>query len=50
MNGPTTPGGSHYYGRPPAYEDEDNLSPQLQGGSTMRLLTNAADESQSYMP
>ncbi|KAF1939970.1 hypothetical protein EJ02DRAFT_445798 [Clathrospora elynae] len=46
MGRPTTPGGSHY-GRPPAYDDDD-LSPQLQGGSTMRLLTNV-DESQSYM-
>jgi hypothetical protein len=41
MNGPDG------YGRPPAYYDEDN---QLQGGSTMRLLTDAVDESQSYMP
>lgn len=48
MDRPTTPGGSHY-GRPPAYDDEDDFSPQMQGGSTMRLLTNV-DESQSYMP
>jgi chitin synthase len=48
MNGPRTPGGAHH-GRPPAYDDEDGLSPQLQGGSTMRLLTNV-DESQNYMP
>ncbi|KAJ4362988.1 Chitin synthase, class 2 [Neocucurbitaria cava] len=48
MDGPTTPGGGHY-GRPPAYDDEDGLSPQMQGGSTMRLLTNV-DESQRYMP
>ncbi|KAH7549066.1 glycosyltransferase family 2 protein [Bipolaris maydis] len=46
MNGPTTPGGAHY-GRPPAYDDEDG-SPQLQGGPTMRLLTNV-DDSQSYV-
>lgn len=48
MDRSTTPGGTHY-GRPPAYDDEDGLSPALQGGSTMRLLTNV-DESQSYMP
>lgn len=48
MDRPTTPGGTHY-GRPPAYNDEDDLSPHLQGGSTMRLLTNV-DESQHYMP
>ncbi|KAF1913433.1 FAD binding domain-containing protein [Ampelomyces quisqualis] len=41
-------GGTHY-GRPPAYDDEDALSPAMQGGSTMRLLTNV-DDSQSYMP
>jgi len=48
MDRPTTPGGSHY-GRPPAYDDEDGFSPPMQGGSTMRLLTNV-DDSQSYMP
>lgn len=48
MEHPTTPGRGHY-GRPPAYDEEDGISPQLQGGSTMRLLTNV-DESQSYMP
>jgi len=48
MNGPATPSGTHY-GRPPAYDDDDDGSPQLQGGSTMRLLTNV-DDSQSYMP
>ncbi|CBX90655.1 predicted protein [Plenodomus lingam JN3] len=48
MDRPTTPGGSPY-GRPPAYDDEDGFSPQMQGGSTMRLLTNV-EESQSYMP
>ncbi|KAL6710924.1 Chitin synthase, class 2 [Coniothyrium glycines] len=48
MERPTTPGGTHY-GRPPAYDDEDGLSPQMQGGSTMRLLTNV-EENQSYMP
>ncbi|KAF2029758.1 hypothetical protein EK21DRAFT_67138 [Setomelanomma holmii] len=48
MERPTTPGGTHY-GRPPAYDDEDGLSPTMQGGSTMRLLTNV-DDSQSYMP
>lgn len=48
MDGPNTPGGAHY-GRPPAYDDEDGPSPHMQGGSTMRLLTNV-DESQSYIP
>jgi chitin synthase len=43
------PNGGSHYGRPPAYDDEDSLSPQMQGGSTMRLLTNV-DDSQSYMP
>ncbi|KAI8938377.1 hypothetical protein NX059_004272 [Plenodomus lindquistii] len=36
--------------RPPAYDDENDFSPHMQGGgSTMRLLTNV-DESQSYVP
>ncbi|KAH4210386.1 chitin synthase [Parastagonospora nodorum] len=48
MERSTTPGGTHY-GRPPAYDDEDGFSPNMQGGSTMRLLTNV-DDSHSYMP
>jgi hypothetical protein len=40
-------GGTHY-GRPPAYDDEDAMSPAMQGGSTMRLLTDV-DDSRSYM-
>ncbi|KAF2125223.1 glycosyltransferase family 2 protein [Dothidotthia symphoricarpi CBS 119687] len=47
MDGPTTPGGGHY-SRPPAYDDEDDRSPQMHGGPTMRLLTNV-DDSSSYM-
>jgi chitin synthase len=47
MDRPTTPGDGTHYGRPPAYDDEDGISPAMQGGSTMRLLTNV-DDSQSY--
>ncbi|KAH8706094.1 putative chitin synthase [Phaeosphaeriaceae sp. PMI808] len=49
MQRPTTPRGTHY-GRPPAYDDEDGISPAMQGGSSMRLLTNVDDSSHSYMP
>ncbi|KAL5439408.1 hypothetical protein PMIN06_009952 [Paraphaeosphaeria minitans] len=44
-----TPGGHGPYGRPPAYDDDDEPSPgHMQGGSTMRLLTHA-DDAQSYV-
>ncbi|KAL5389559.1 hypothetical protein PMIN02_007318 [Paraphaeosphaeria minitans] len=44
-----TPGGHGPYGRPPAYDDDDEPSSgHMQGGSTMRLLTHA-DDAQSYV-
>jgi len=52
MDGSTPHSGSHY-GRPPAYDYDDGSPQQLQGGSTMRLLTNVDEDQsyeQSYMP
>ncbi|CAI6337157.1 unnamed protein product [Periconia digitata] len=47
MDGPTTPYGQDY-GRPPAYDDDqDSAGRPTQGGSTMRLLTNV-DDAQGY--